>query len=53
MIGDRHHDIEGARHHGIKSVFVAWGYGSPAEEAQDAVAVVNDFQELHGVLAAA
>ena len=31
MIGDRHMDIEGARHHGIGSVGVLWGFGSEAE----------------------
>jgi phosphoglycolate phosphatase len=31
MVGDRNHDIEGARHHGIDTVAVAWGYGSREE----------------------
>jgi len=31
MIGDRKHDIEGARHNGVASVGVTWGYGSLAE----------------------
>ena len=35
MIGDRHHDIEGAAAHGIDTIAVAWGYGS-ADEHRDA-----------------
>lgn len=31
MIGDRHMDIEGARHHGMPSVGVLWGFGGEAE----------------------
>lgn len=31
MIGDRHHDIEGAAHFGVDTVAVAWGYGEQAE----------------------
>ena len=31
MIGDRHMDIEGARHHGLRSIGVLWGFGSEAE----------------------
>lgn len=27
MIGDRHHDIEGAHAHGIRAIGVRWGYG--------------------------
>ncbi|CAN5172408.1 HAD family hydrolase [soil metagenome] len=32
MVGDRHHDVEGAAAHGVPTIFVRWGYGSPAEE---------------------
>ncbi|MCU1586045.1 MAG: haloacid dehalogenase [Microbacteriaceae bacterium] len=32
MIGDREHDVKGAAAHGIPTIFVGWGYGSPAEE---------------------
>ena len=35
MIGDRHHDIEGAAAYGIDTIAVAWGYGS-ADEHRDA-----------------
>jgi phosphoglycolate phosphatase len=31
MIGDRHMDIEGARHHGLRSVGVLWGFGGEQE----------------------
>ena len=31
MIGDRRHDIEGARAHGAKCIGVQWGYGSDEE----------------------
>ena len=31
MIGDRHMDIDGARHHGMRSVGVLWGFGGEAE----------------------
>lgn len=36
MIGDRHMDIDGARHHGMRGVGVLWGFGSERElrEAQ-------------------
>lgn len=28
MVGDRKHDVEGAREHGIDTIAVGWGYGS-------------------------
>lgn len=31
MVGDRYHDIEGAKANGIKSLAVLWGYGSLKE----------------------
>lgn len=31
MIGDRHMDIDGARHHGMHGIGVLWGFGSTAE----------------------
>ncbi|WP_426716743.1 HAD hydrolase-like protein [Corynebacterium auriscanis] len=34
MVGDRIHDIEGARHYGIPVALVEWGYGSDEERAQ-------------------
>ncbi len=31
LVGDRMHDVEGARANGVPVVFAEWGYGSPAE----------------------
>jgi len=45
MVGDRIHDIEGAAEHGVPTIYVTWGYGSPAEAA-GAVAVVDRPAEL-------
>jgi phosphoglycolate phosphatase len=33
MIGDRVHDVEGARRNGLGAVAVSWGYGTPEELA--------------------
>ena len=49
LVGDRHHDVEGAASHGVPTIFVTWGYGSPAE-AVGAVAVVDTPEQLLGVL---
>lgn len=51
MIGDRHHDIDAGRAHGIRTVGVTWGAGDP-EELRDAGAdrVVTDADGLGGVL---
>ena len=47
MIGDRHHDIEAARHHGLASIGVLWGFGDRAElEAAGASAIVASAGEL-------
>lgn len=45
LIGDRRHDVEGAAHHGVPTIFVTWGYGAPAEAA-GAAAVANTPAEL-------
>jgi phosphoglycolate phosphatase len=34
MVGDRRHDVEGARHHGLDTIAVAWGYGDAAEHSE-------------------
>lgn len=39
MIGDRSHDIEGARHWGVPCIAVTWGYGTEAEHAAADVVV--------------
>ena len=49
MIGDRVHDIEGATANGIPTIYVTWGYGSPAETA-GAVAVVDTPEQLFPLL---
>lgn len=45
MVGDRLHDVEGAAAHGIPTIFVEWGYGSPAE-AEGALTSVKKAREL-------
>lgn len=49
IVGDRHHDIDGARDCGIDAVFVTWGYGGTAESL-GATLVVDSFEELGGRL---
>jgi phosphoglycolate phosphatase len=31
MVGDRIHDVDGAKEHGLPSIIVGWGYGTGAE----------------------
>jgi phosphoglycolate phosphatase len=38
MVGDRHHDVHGAREHGIDTIGVLWGYGD-ANELTEAGAI--------------
>jgi len=49
MVGDRSHDVHGAAAHGIPTIFVEWGYGSPAEQA-GTVASVKTAAELQELL---
>lgn len=49
LVGDRHHDIEGAASHGIPTIMVEWGYGSPAESA-GATAIVHSTDQLQSLL---
>lgn len=50
MIGDREHDIKGAKEHGIRTAGVLYGYGSRAEleeaGADDIVETVEELKEL-------
>ena len=53
MVGDRHHDVEGAREHGVDCVGVLWGFGDRVElETAGASVLVDTPRELAaGVLA--
>lgn len=47
MVGDRSHDVEGARAHNIRCVGVGWGYAMPGElETAAPVAITADAPEL-------
>jgi phosphoglycolate phosphatase len=50
MIGDRKHDVMGARENGIPGIGVTWGYGS-AQELKDAGAerIAGDWAELESL----
>lgn len=51
MIGDRAHDVLGAREHGIKCIGAGWGYGLPGElHKAGADPVCSDPRELLAVL---
>ncbi len=51
MIGDRHHDIDGARNTGIDSCGILWGYGSREElETAGADWIAATVDELAGLL---
>ena len=51
MIGDRSHDVEGARAHGIDCVGVGWGYALPGELAAAApFAICATPAEVAGLL---
>jgi phosphoglycolate phosphatase len=42
MVGDREHDVHGARDHGIPTIGVTWGYGSDDELREAGAAVIVD-----------
>ncbi len=47
MIGDRHHDIEGAKENGLASAGVLWGFGDEDElKNAGADAIAHDMDEL-------
>jgi len=47
MVGDRSHDVDGAREHGIDTIAVRWGYSVPGElEAAAPAAICADADEL-------
>ncbi len=49
MVGDRSYDAEGAAAHGVPTILVEWGYGSPAEAAA-ATATVYSVDQLTKLL---
>ncbi|KQQ06149.1 MULTISPECIES: HAD hydrolase-like protein [unclassified Rathayibacter] len=49
MVGDREHDVHGAAAHGIPTIMVEWGYGSPVE-AVGTIALVSEPHELEALL---
>jgi len=51
MVGDRSHDVVGARVHGIETVAVTWGYAMPGELASAAPrAIVHTAMDLTAIL---
>lgn len=49
MIGDREHDVHGAAANGVPTIFVEWGYGSPAEQV-GSIATASTAAELTALL---
>lgn len=51
MVGDRKHDMIGARYHGMQAIGVLWGYGSKEELLEaGAEALIESPQQLKGCL---
>jgi phosphoglycolate phosphatase len=51
MIGDREHDVFGARHHGIETIAVGYGYARPGElEAANPLAIAETMEDLAAIL---
>ena len=47
MVGDRHHDIEGAKSHNMTSVGVTYGYARAGElESAGADYIIDSLKEL-------
>ena len=42
MVGDRDHDVQGARQNGLDCIGVTWGFGSPEELAAAGAAALAD-----------
>lgn len=49
LIGDRHHDVDGAADHDVPVIFVRWGFSTPGED-EGAIAVVDDIDQLRALL---
>lgn len=51
MVGDRHHDVEGAIRHNLRCIGVTWGYGTPDElRKAGAAAIAHQPQDLLSIL---
>lgn len=51
MVGDRRHDVEAAKAHGIDSIGVLWGYGDLEElQTEGATCIVGRVSELRQLL---
>ena len=51
MVGDTRYDVLGAKHHGIDTIGVSWGYGSVAEmEQAGAIAIAHNMEQLQTLL---
>ena len=51
MVGDRHHDVQGAREHGIDTIGVLWGYGDAEELTRaGAISLVESPEKLGQLL---
>lgn len=49
LVGDRHHDIEGAAEHGVPVIFVRWGFGGGGEH-EGSIAVAETPDDLRSLL---
>lgn len=49
LIGDRHHDVDGAAANGVPVIFVRWGFSWP-HESDGAQAAVDTMAELRRLL---
>lgn len=51
MVGDTKFDVLGAKHHGIKTIGVSWGYGKVSEmQEAGAAAIADSMTELLSIL---
>lgn len=51
MIGDRHHDVNGARECGIEAIGVTYGYGDRTEHEEDGAAYIADtVDEIYNII---
>ncbi|MBQ6711180.1 MAG: HAD hydrolase-like protein, partial [Clostridia bacterium] len=51
IVGDRHHDVEGARLNGLETICVLYGFGDRAElEQAGAAAIAETVADLRKIL---